>query len=113
MLTDGGRPRVRIPAWRPQGSLLPSARVGHALVPFGKRLMLFGGRKYMDNTFDSALHCFDLQSRRWSDLKVGGQPPLVRTGHSAITCAGGFLVFGGLGSTGEFFNDTFALRLFE
>ncbi|KAG8470723.1 hypothetical protein KFE25_009144 [Diacronema lutheri] len=91
----------------------PSARVGHALIPFGNRLMLFGGRKFSENTFDSALHCFDLQARRWSELAVGGLQPRVRTGHAAIPCNGGFLVFGGLSSVrDEYFNDVFMLRLF-
>jgi len=91
----------------------PSPRVGHVLVPFGDRLMVFGGRKYTDNSFDPALHCYDLQRRRWSDLKVHGEHPQVRTGHAAIPCGSGFLVFGGLGQNGEYFNDTFLLRLWS
>lgn len=75
--------------------------------------MLFGGRKYMDNSFDEALHCFDLQRRRWSELKVGGDHPCVRTGHAAIPCSGGFLVFGGLGMNGDYYKDVYVLRLFE
>lgn len=77
--------------------------------------MLFGGRKYMDNSFDAAMHCLDLQARRWSAVKAGGDAPSARTGHAALACGGGMLVFGGLGS-GEnptYFSDAFVLRLFE
>eukprot|EP00306_Pavlova_sp_CCMP459_P016970 CAMPEP_0185207994 /NCGR_PEP_ID=MMETSP1140-20130426/61272_1 /TAXON_ID=298111 /ORGANISM="Pavlova sp., Strain CCMP459" /LENGTH=126 /DNA_ID=CAMNT_0027775703 /DNA_START=12 /DNA_END=392 /DNA_ORIENTATION=+ len=91
----------------------PSARVGHALVPFGRRLILFGGRQYMDNSFDAAMHCFDLRTQKWTRLTVGGESPRLRTGHSAVACSGAMLVFGGLGNSGEYFNDAFVLRLFD
>jgi hypothetical protein len=54
----------------------PSARLGHSLIAFGSRLVVFGGRNpYVANSFDSALHCFDLQRRQWSGLAVGGEHP--------------------------------------
>ncbi|KAJ1618470.1 hypothetical protein T492DRAFT_892019 [Pavlovales sp. CCMP2436] len=72
---------------------------GHSLVPLGNRLVVFGGN--LANSLDSALHCFDLQRRRWSDLAVGGEHPRgIASGHAAIPCGGGH----------ELFNDTFLLR---
>mmetsp|Transcript_24792 Transcript_24792/g.58472 ORF Transcript_24792/g.58472 Transcript_24792/m.58472 type:complete len:96 (+) Transcript_24792:1-288(+) len=32
------------------------------------RLVVFGGCNYAINSYDPALHCFDLQRRRWSSL---------------------------------------------
>ncbi|KAJ1625164.1 hypothetical protein T492DRAFT_911127 [Pavlovales sp. CCMP2436] len=83
---------------------------GHSLVPLGNWLVVFGGTNPVANSLDSALHCFDLQRRRWSDLALGGEHPRVRTGHAAIPCGGGVLIFGGRGSSNELFNDTFLLR---
>eukprot|EP00302_Diacronema_sp_CCMP2436_P005724 CAMPEP_0179893108 /NCGR_PEP_ID=MMETSP0982-20121206/34600_1 /TAXON_ID=483367 /ORGANISM="non described non described, Strain CCMP 2436" /LENGTH=85 /DNA_ID=CAMNT_0021789657 /DNA_START=109 /DNA_END=363 /DNA_ORIENTATION=- len=71
----------------------PSPRGGHSLSPLGNRLVVFGG-DLANSMFDSALHSFDLQYRRWSDLAVGGEHPGVRTAHVMIPCGDGFLVFG-------------------
>ncbi|KAJ1624547.1 hypothetical protein T492DRAFT_911656 [Pavlovales sp. CCMP2436] len=92
------------------GGNAPSLRWGHSLTPLGNRLVVFGGRDRLNNSFDSALHCFDLQRRRWSDLlAVSGEHPRERTYHAAIPCGGGVLIFGGSGSGNERFNDTFLL----
>jgi len=92
----------------------PSPRYGHSLISFGNRLVVFGGRDWrVANSFDSALHCFDLQRRRLIDLAVGGEgqgEPRGRSGHAAIPCEGGFLIFGGYAS-GRYFNDSFLLRV--
>jgi len=60
---------------------------------------------------DPALHCFNLQHRRWSDLAVGSEHPGVRMAHVMIPCGGGVLIFGGRGSSNELFDDTCLLRL--
>ncbi|KAJ1624058.1 hypothetical protein T492DRAFT_882564 [Pavlovales sp. CCMP2436] len=81
----------------------------HSLIPFGNRLVVFFGD--LANSLDSALHCFDLQRRRWSDFVAGGEHPRARIGHTVIPCGGGALIFGGYGSGGKHFNDTFLLRV--
>jgi hypothetical protein len=93
------------------GGSAPSPRLYHSLTPLGSRLVVLGGRDlHAANSFDSALHCFDLQRRRWSDLAVGGRHPRARTGHAAIPCGGGVLIFGGCGST-HVLKGTFLLRV--
>ncbi|KAJ1624059.1 hypothetical protein T492DRAFT_882566 [Pavlovales sp. CCMP2436] len=92
------------------GESAPSLRSGHWLVPLGNRLVVFGG-DLANSVFDSALHCFDLQRRRWSDLAVGGDHSRVRAFHAAIPCGGGVLIFDGRGSGHELSNDTFLLRV--
>jgi hypothetical protein len=42
---------------------------------------------------------------------VGGEHPRARSAHAAIPCGDGFLIFGGSGSSEEYFNDTFLLRV--
>jgi len=95
----------------------PSPRVSHPLVPFGNRLVVFGGCDphvaNMASSFDSALHCFDLQGRCWSCLAIGGVLPRARSSHAAIPCRGGFLIFGGRGLSNEHLNDTFLLRVWS
>ncbi|KAJ1632697.1 hypothetical protein T492DRAFT_867794 [Pavlovales sp. CCMP2436] len=89
----------------------PSPRYGHAACRVAEsinRLVVFGGD--LANSLDPALHCFDLQLRRWSGLAVGGEYPPARTFHAAILCGGGVLIFGGGLSGGERLNDTFLLR---
>jgi hypothetical protein len=51
------------------GGIVPSPRFYHSLTPLGSRLVVFGGRNDSDDTFDSALHCFDLQRRRLPHLR--------------------------------------------
>jgi len=87
-----------------------SPRYDYSLIPHGNWLVVFGGYSDATDPFDSALHCFDLQRRRWSDLlAVSGEHPRERTYHAAIPCGGGVLIFGGSGSGNERFNDTFLL----
>ncbi|KAJ1619074.1 hypothetical protein T492DRAFT_430312 [Pavlovales sp. CCMP2436] len=97
------------------GGSAPSPRAGHSLTPLGNRLVVFGGYDQhvvnMASSFDSALHCFDLQRQRWRCLAVGGEQSRACSDHAAIPCGGGFLIFGGRGSGGERFNDTFLLRV--
>jgi len=97
------------------GGSTPGRRFGHSLVPLGNRLVVFGGTNtnspFEANSLNSALHCFDLQRRWWSDIAVGGEHLRARSDHAAIPCGGVVLIFGGLGSGGEHFNDTFLLRM--
>ncbi|KAJ1633171.1 hypothetical protein T492DRAFT_982778 [Pavlovales sp. CCMP2436] len=89
----------------------PFPRSDPSLVPLGNRLVVFGGYNYAIESYEPALHCFDLQRRRWSDFAVGGEHPHARTSQAAIPCGGGFLIFGWANSSDEvFFNDTFLLR---
>jgi len=86
----------------------PSPHWRHSLIALGDRLVLFGGRGR------SALHCFDLQRRRWSNLTTGGvraNNPCARSGHTLIPCGGGVLIFGGRGLDDEYLNDTVLLRV--
>ncbi|KAJ1632230.1 hypothetical protein T492DRAFT_990686 [Pavlovales sp. CCMP2436] len=96
------------------GGSAPSPRGGPSLVPLGNRLVLFGGSDpNVASSFDSALHCFDLQGRCWSCLAIGGVLPRARSSHAAIPCRGGFLIFGGRGLSNEHLNDTFLLRVWS
>jgi len=89
----------------------PSPRYCHSLIPLGNRLVVFGGCNYAINSYDPALHCFDLQRRRWSGLTADGEHLRARTGHAVIPCGDGVLIFGGLGSSKTLFNDSFLLRV--
>ncbi|KAJ1619438.1 hypothetical protein T492DRAFT_916000 [Pavlovales sp. CCMP2436] len=93
------------------GGSAPSPREGHSLIPLGNRLVVFGGCNYAINSYDPALHCFDLQRRRWSGLTADGEHLRARTGHAVIPCGDGVLIFGGLGSSKTLFNDSFLLRV--
>lgn len=95
----------------------PSGRVGHTLTALGCRLLVLGGREYATNHFDSALHSFNLRSRRWSEVALrtpSGEPgtATLRTGHCAAVHAGRLLLFGGLNNHAEMLDDVTSVHLF-
>jgi len=93
------------------GGSAPSLCWDHSLIALGNRLLVFGGCDESTDFASSALHCFDLQRRRWSDLAVSGVFPPARAYHVAIPYGGGVIIFGGVGSADEFLNDTVLLRV--
>jgi len=110
---------------RAAGGSPPSGRVGHTLCAMGSRLLVLGGREYSTNLFDSRLHAFHFQTRRWSEVvlsarrgdarEASGGTVLVRsalrTGHCATLHAGKLLLFGGLNDRNEMLDDLTSVDL--
>lgn len=82
-------------------------------------------RRYSTNLFDSRLHAFHFQTRRWSEVvlsarrgdarEASGGTVLVRsalrTGHCATLHAGKLLLFGGLNDRNEMLDDLTSVDL--
>jgi len=83
----------------------PPARVGHAMVAFEDRVVVLGGRNFLQSSFDERAHILDVTTERWHALSSTGDGDatrdmarsMTRTGHSAVEYSGSILVFGGLG----------------
>ena len=91
----------------------PPIRSGHTAVydPAGKRMIVFGGTDFVSLKNDA--WTLDLSGpAAWTALAPSGEPPGVRTAHSAIYEPVGheMVVFGGWGAFG-IANDTWALGL--
>ncbi|EGD73673.1 hypothetical protein PTSG_05386 [Salpingoeca rosetta] len=72
----------------------PSRRCNHSMTAVGSKLYVFGGRGG-EATLYNDLFCFDTESRAWTAVKAGGQPPTARDFHSAATFGDKVFVFGG------------------
>ena len=102
----------------------PPARVGHTMIAIDNRVVIFGGRNFLQASFDERVYIFDVTNERWhvrsarddeaaTDASVGLH--MTRTGHSAIEYNGSILVFGGLHNVDRnqniFLNDLLRLSL--
>ncbi|KAG5187546.1 hypothetical protein JKP88DRAFT_353729 [Tribonema minus] len=94
--------RIALPAARRWEALAvrapcPEKRIGHQAVAIGRKLFIFGGRSFSTNQFAKDASCYDVDEGRFVAAGEGWrQAGGCRTGHAAILCDRGMLVFGGL-----------------
>ena len=84
---------------------VPSTRWGHAAAVYSDKLYILGGR---NNDDINDLHCFDIESKNWSQMPIGHPMPKPRRRHSAVFVSSALMMFGGF--DGEFFNDMHLLN---
>lgn len=79
----------------------PSPRYNHAASSIKNKLFIFGGRN--DSLFKSSgdsslddLHCFNVSSLCWENLKICGSPPGGRWAHCMVGFQNKILMLGGL-----------------
>ena len=93
-----------------EGSL-PCRRNMHAaeVIQGGQQLIVMGGATNGDQLADSTstlqLYKLDLQAKQWSHVECNGQIPANRFGMSCIKYGNKLLMFGGMSTGGQFFND--------
>ncbi|KAG1327771.1 Serine/threonine-protein phosphatase [Cocos nucifera] len=128
----GSRTRpVPAPSYRPVEASWESAgdspgpRCAHTLtaVPatgsHGPRLILFGGTTAIEGSpsgpgirlagATNSVHCFDIQTRKWTRIQPAGEPPSPRAAHVAAA-VGTMVVFqGGIGPAGHSSDDLYVL----
>lgn len=86
---------------------LPSTRWGHAATVMDEdKLLILGGRNDADI---NDIHCFDIKTMSWKEIKVGHPIPKPRRRLSSILLSKSLIMFGGFDS--EFYNDLHALDL--
>ncbi|KAI8443858.1 hypothetical protein BY996DRAFT_8186502 [Phakopsora pachyrhizi] len=92
---------------------VPLPRVGHASVGVGNVLIVWGGdtKTREDQKQDDGLYLLNLSTREWTRVKVSGQSPEGRYGHSAAIIGSKFYIFGGQTDNGSFMNDLWAFDL--
>ncbi|XP_028136703.1 leucine-zipper-like transcriptional regulator 1 [Diabrotica virgifera virgifera] len=73
----------------------PARRYGHTMVAFDRHLYVFGGAA--DSTLSNDLHCFDLDSQKWSVVlpDVESFVPSGRLFHAAAVVGDAMFIFGG------------------
>ncbi|CAM9347641.1 unnamed protein product [Ectocarpus sp. 4 AP-2014] len=107
-------------AWRQveETDDFPPARIGHSAVAVGNRILIFGGRNFKSGkkcVFTCGLSCFDVDLQAFVDFphaeafsRKSSQPRgmwygLRMTGHAAMHCSRGLLIFGGMLPIGQSF----------
>ncbi|KAJ8083785.1 hypothetical protein AAF712_000706 [Marasmius tenuissimus] len=100
------------PAWEPIEPTTPerpAKRTGHACVTFQDRIIVFGGTDGQYHYKDT--WSFDLNTRRWTELKCIGYIPEAREGHAAALVDDVMYVFGGRGVDGKDLGDLAAFKV--
>lgn len=100
-------------AWRqakPCTAIQPCARSNHSAVVHGRDLIIFGGIGDEANRLSDIWKC-DLRMYAWQELRLTGQVPSGRSGHSAVLFAGVMVVFGGIETHNRETNDMFSFDL--
>ncbi|XP_072976434.1 uncharacterized protein [Typha angustifolia] len=101
-------PRVYL---SPSGqSLKVPACKGHCLVPWGKLVILIGGKTEPASDRVSAWS-FDVETECWSYLEAKGDIPAARSGHTVIRAGPVLILFGGEDLKGRKLNDLHMLDL--
>jgi len=98
---------------------VPAPRLGHTLVKFDKTYILFGGLdnekkngKVAPNNEVYTLKLMQKEQCNWKLESPGGEMPLPRSNHTACSIGDNeMLVFGGLYSSNQRFNDTYILKI--
>ncbi|KAI8992545.1 hypothetical protein BDB01DRAFT_738618 [Pilobolus umbonatus] len=89
---------------------VPSHRAHAIIVPISNYILLFGGRPLLlEENYDSSVYLLNLNSRRWTRMRVEETQPMERSGHTAITQDGMVYIWGGQ-IEGKYFNDLFMLN---
>ncbi|KAJ8453222.1 hypothetical protein Cgig2_008106 [Carnegiea gigantea] len=107
----------------------PGPRCAHTLTAVaptkshGPRLILFGGATAIEGGAASgapgirlagvtnSVHCYDVNTRKWTRIRPAGDPPSPRAAHTAAA-VGTMVVFqGGIGPAGHSTDDLYVLDL--
>nr|XP_043609213.1 acyl-CoA-binding domain-containing protein 5 [Erigeron canadensis]XP_043609214.1 acyl-CoA-binding domain-containing protein 5 [Erigeron canadensis] len=67
---------------------------GHCLVPWGKKVLLVGGRTVPPSDRIS-VWAFDIETECWSLMEAKGDVPVARSGHSVVRAGPNIILFGG------------------
>ncbi|KAG8090460.1 hypothetical protein GUJ93_ZPchr0011g27081 [Zizania palustris] len=82
---------------------------GHCLVPWGKNVILVGGKT--DPTSDRiSVWTFNTETELWSNVEVKGDIPVARSGHTVIRAGPVLILFGGEDAKGKKLHD---LHMFD
>lgn len=91
----------------------PPPRVGHTMVAIDDRFVVYGGRNFLESSFDDQVYILDVTHERWHALSARADDVaqdastalhMTRTGHSAIEYNGSVIVFGGLHNVDRYQN---------
>ncbi|KAL2506688.1 Galactose oxidase/kelch repeat superfamily protein [Abeliophyllum distichum] len=87
---------------------VPSCK-GHALVPWGKKVLLIGGK--IDPVSDKvSVWAFDMETECWSLMEAKGAIPVARSGHTIVKSNSVLILFGGEDTKRRKLND---LHMFD
>ncbi|KAD3338630.1 hypothetical protein R6Q59_016803 [Mikania micrantha] len=67
---------------------------GHCLVPWGKKVLLIGGRTTPPSDRVS-VWAFDVETECWSLMEAKGDIPVARSGHTVVRAGSSLILFGG------------------
>uniref|UniRef100_A0A0D9XUW4 Acyl-CoA-binding domain-containing protein n=1 Tax=Leersia perrieri TaxID=77586 RepID=A0A0D9XUW4_9ORYZ len=104
---DSVAPKIRVS----QGGHTPKFRPskGHCLVPWGKNVILVGGKT--DPPSDRiSVWAFNTETDLWSYIEVKGDIPVARSGHTVIRAGPVLILFGGEDGKGKKLHD---LHMFD
>lgn len=90
------------------GGLKPEPRSFHTLTAVGNKAVLFGGRGRDNQHFD-AFQVFDIETKRWTAVKVSGEKLAARGQHCAVCVDNSLIIFGG---SGNFSTETMQCQTF-
>lgn len=77
---------------------------GHALVPWGKKVLLIGGKT--EPVSDKvSVWAFDMETECWSLMEAKGAVPVARSGHTIVKANSVLILFGGEDSKRRKLND--------
>jgi N-acetylneuraminic acid mutarotase len=71
----------------------------------GSEMIVFGGR--IDAGFCDDLLSYEIEAKKWTEVKSKGEIPKPRSGHSSVVYGNTMIVFGGYGSDFKNKNDLF------
>ncbi|CAO2149997.1 unnamed protein product [Urochloa humidicola] len=82
---------------------------GHCLVPWGKNVILVGGKS--DPPYDKiSVWTFNTETELWSHMETKGDIPVSRSGHTVIRAGSVLILFGGEDAKGKKLHD---LHMFD
>ncbi|XP_057771991.1 uncharacterized protein LOC130991673 [Salvia miltiorrhiza] len=82
---------------------------GHALVPWGKKVLLIGGKT--EPVSDKvSVWAFDMEAECWSLIEAKGDIPVARSGHTVVRANSVLILFGGEDTKRRKLND---LHMFD
>jgi hypothetical protein len=87
---------------------VPAARGGHAMTALGSSVLVHGGIRGAKWLGD--LHCIDIKTFRWAQVRPVGPPPKPRCYHTAVTVADESVVIFGGNDADRSYNDVVVLR---
>ncbi|CAA0841703.1 Galactose oxidase/kelch repeat superfamily protein [Striga hermonthica] len=82
---------------------------GHTLVPWGKKVLLIGGKTEPVSDRVS-VWAFDMEAECWSLIEAKGDIPVARSGHTVVRANSALILFGGEDSRRRKLND---LHMFD